>query len=202
MADPRDDIAREERILASERSFANAMRRDRTPGADAFEGVKRVARALYILAFFAVAAGAVVMGVAGLRFVSDADAGAKEVSLVHGVLTNAIKANDLTGSICVGDGPEGDALVMRKSMPSAGVAYETRIYLYQGFVVQEFGLAGYPYVPRDATRIAASSSFSVSMRDGVVRVTTDGEEVSVALRSAPAGPVRDAGTTAGIGGAS
>ena len=177
------DIKSERSILVAERSFAGSTQHARATGAGVAEGVGHLARSLYMMVFFMVAAGAVIMGIAGLRFVSDANAGATEVSVTCGVLSNSIKANDSHGSIYVGEGPEGDSLVMRRLVPTLGLSYETRIYLYQGFVVQEFGLEGRPYAPQDATKLVASKAFSVSIDGGAVHASTDDEDVTVALRS-------------------
>ena len=60
--------------------------------------------------------------------------------------------------------------------------YETRFYLYEGKIVQEYSLATNAYTPERATEVTESSSFDFSYSGGLLRVTTDQGTAEVALR--------------------
>ena len=101
--------------------------------------------------------------------------------MTTGPLVSAVRANDLANSLSVGEGPEGDALVLSQSDLEG--TYETRIYTYQGSIMQEYALASSPYDPSKATALAESSTFEFSYEDGLLSIRTDAGEVHVALRS-------------------
>ena len=77
---------------------------------------------------------------------------------------------------------DGPALVLREALPSG--VYETRLYRYDGVIMEEYTLADAPYEPGKATPIVRSSVFDFSYRDGLLTIVTDAGEASVALRSA------------------
>lgn len=79
---------------------------------------------------------------------------------------------------CVLDGP---ALVLRETLPSG--VYETRLYSYDGTIMEEYALAEAPYDPEKATAIVDSSVFGFVYENGLLTIVTDAGEVSVALRS-------------------
>lgn len=102
-----------------------------------------------------------------------------------GPIVSSIRANDATGGITSGEGPEGRSLVLVQR-DSEG-AYETRIYLYEGKIVQEFVLEGAPYTPDRATELVDSSTFDFTYEDGLLTVTTDAGIAKVALRNLQGG---------------
>ena len=93
-----------------------------------------------------------------------------------GVVSLASMAQDWDGSVL-----EGPALVLRETLP--GGVYETRLYRYDGVIMEEYALADAPYDPEKATAIVVSSVFDFTYRDGLLTLTTDAGTVSVALRS-------------------
>ena len=101
------------------------------------------------------------------------------------LLVNNVRANDALDAIEVGQGPEGDALVLVERLRSG--TYETRIYLYQGHVVEQYAVAAKPYEPEKATPIVPSETFSFSFEDGLLTITTDAGSAEVALRSVRGG---------------
>ena len=105
--------------------------------------------------------------------------------LALGPVVSTVRANDAAGSIARGRGPEGESLVIIEKLESG--TYETRIYLYQGNVVEEYAIAGTPYTPQKATVLGASSAFSFSYKDGLLSITTDSGTANVALRSVQGG---------------
>lgn len=79
---------------------------------------------------------------------------------------------------CLLDGP---ALVLRETLESG--VYETRLYRYDGTIMEEYALADAPYDPEKATPIVDSAVFDFTYQDGLLTIATDAGEVSVALRS-------------------
>lgn len=98
------------------------------------------------------------------------------------LISNIVRANDANDVIGVGEGPEGRSLVMIEHLTSGD--YETRLYLYQGNVVQEYSLASDPYDPARASVVTASSRFDFSYEKGLLTIYTDQGEAEVALRYA------------------
>lgn len=90
----------------------------------------------------------------------------------------------LAAEVCEVEGNklDGPALVLRETLPSG--VYETRLYRYDGVIMEEYTLADAPYEPGKATPIVRSSVFDFSYRDGLLTIVTDAGEASVALRSA------------------
>lgn len=102
-----------------------------------------------------------------------------------GPIISSVRANDASGAVATGKGPEGRALVLVQSDQMGD--YETRIYTYEGNIVQEYALAGAPYTPAKATILAASSTFDFSYADGLLTITTDAGTAKIALRNLQGG---------------
>lgn len=103
--------------------------------------------------------------------------------LEQSFLANTVHSNDMIGAVEVGEGPEGKALVLRETIDGSS-SYETRIYSSDGSIVQEYSLAGSPYVPEKAIKLIDSTRFDFSYENGLLTIYTDGGSVDVALRSA------------------
>lgn len=97
------------------------------------------------------------------------------------LIANSIRINDVVDAVGIGVGPEGESLVLTESIE--GQTYETRIYTYQGKIVQEYTLAQSAYTPDRAREIVNSSMFEFDYSDGLLTVRTDQGETSVAFRS-------------------
>ncbi len=103
-----------------------------------------------------------------------------------GPVISSVRANDAKGGVRrSSDAPEGEALVLTQSDDQG--TYETRIYLYQGKIMQEFSLENAPYTPSKATELAPSSTFEFSYDDDVLTIRTDAGEGKVALRNQQGG---------------
>ena len=102
-----------------------------------------------------------------------------------GPITSSVRANDVNGGIATGNGPEGRSLVLLQKDDQG--TYETRIYLYQGTVKQEYALAGSSYTPEKATTLARSNTFSFSYDNGMLTIVTDAGEAHIALRNMQGG---------------
>ena len=127
---------------------------------------------------------AILAGTGVYRALRAADGAASDERLSTSLIANAVRATDAAGSVSAAEGPEGPALVLAEHLDSGD--YQTRFYLYRGFVVQEYALADAPLAPDAATPVVESASFSFELDEGsgLLRVSTDAGEVLVALRSA------------------
>ena len=94
-------------------------------------------------------------------------------------------SSDNTRLVGVADGPEGLALVLTEHLGNGD--YETRLYAYQGAIVEEYTRAGTAFTPEKAREIVRSSTFDFTYTDGLLTVHTDQGSTSVALRSVRGG---------------
>lgn len=100
-------------------------------------------------------------------------------------VVTSIQASDAAGGIGTMEGPEGQVLVLRDASDGVGSAYETRIYLYDGELVEEYAASTAPLDPAGAMVLAQTTCFSFDFpADGLIRMTTDQGTRYVALRSA------------------
>lgn len=122
--------------------------------------------------------------VAGLRSYASEVASSddsKATRLSVGFLANTVRSFDSTGFVCTGEGPEGEALVLAEHTP-AGV-FETRIYAYQGNLLQEYALSEAAYSPESATVLFPTDEFSFNVSDDLLTIETQAGTANVALRS-------------------
>lgn len=106
--------------------------------------------------------------------------------MTHVPIMSSVRANDVQDGVRKSaDAPEGDALVLVTS--DAEGTYETRIYLYEGKIMQEYALAGSPYTPEKATALADSSTFSFEYDGGILTIHTDAGVSKIALRNRQGG---------------
>lgn len=105
----------------------------------------------------------------------------KATRLSVGFLANTVRSFDSTGFISTGAGPEGDALVLVEHTP-AGV-FETRIYAYEGNLLQEYALAESDYSPQSATVLFQTDEFDFSVDGNMLTIKTQAGTANVALRS-------------------
>lgn len=100
-----------------------------------------------------------------------------------------LRAADESGAVSVRKGPEGDALVLAE--PLSGSGYETRIYLYNGNLMEEYSEAGSALSPKKAQSIAKTARFSAKIAPAgqmgnLISVTTGEGTVKVYLHSGEA----------------
>ena len=136
--------------------------------------------------FFLALMGSLVTGARLYRFATQAQLASNNLHLQSGLLANVIHAGDVAGAIDEGTGPEGPALVLRRKLASG--TYETRIYCYEGHLMQELSAAGRPYDPLGATELLETNAFSFAQDGRLLTITTDAGSFSVALRSAEGSP--------------
>ena len=103
-----------------------------------------------------------------------------EVSYLYG----RVRAADSAGGVAIGQGPEGPSLVLTDP---AAPEYATRIYLYQGSLVEEYAEADSPLQPDQALAIAASDTFQPVLEGNLLTVETSRGRLQVALRALQGG---------------
>lgn len=101
-----------------------------------------------------------------------------------GSLVTRVRSGDAAGAVRLDNGPEGDMLVLTD--PDSG--YEFRIYLAQGWLVEQFCAADAATDPDAAQRLAQAQEFTAQWAGpSLLRLTVDGKTAEAALRSAEGG---------------
>ena len=121
------------------------------------------------------------MGTVAFRTINTTQTSTDDARLALNSLQNRVRSFDEAGAFATGTGPEGPSIVFTYKLETGN--YETRIYLYEGALVQELAFSDDPYLPMTATKIVQTQTFSFNYENGLLSVTTDQGEMSVALRS-------------------
>ena len=105
-------------------------------------------------------------------------------------LATRVRQADIDQSVTVGEFGGGDALCFTQSI--VGDDYVTRVYVYDGWLMELFCKADSNLEPEDGERIMTADSFSASEEDGLLRLAiapADGEtvELLLSLRSGEGG---------------
>ena len=137
---------------------------------------------MLLAVFFIVMMVGLVAGVSMYRAVSDNQIAANEGRIQAGLLVSTIHANDIASAVSTGEGPEGKALVLTKEAED-GSAYEVRLYLYEGNIMQEYSVAGAAYVPERAQALISLSTFDFELQNNLLVIRTDQGVTNIALRS-------------------
>lgn len=155
--------------------------RMRTAGESAEKGSLRIFRAVLFMLFIAILLVCMAFGVMVYSKIVDESAVTSDERLSLDLLLNDVRADDAIESVQTGDGPQGPALVLIEREASG--TYETRIYSFDGVIMQEYAIAGSPYSPSAAIPVVRSGSFDFSYESGLLTVFTEHGSSSVALRS-------------------
>lgn len=142
--------------------------------------LRRLFPVLLLVVFFAAMLTALITGVFVYRHVSDVQQANVERREGLDLIANIVRANDAADAVAAGEGPEGRSLVIVEKLDSG--IYETRLYLYEGKIVQEYSLQGASYTPERANTVTESDTFSFTYSDDVLSITTDQGTREVALR--------------------
>lgn len=169
----------------------NAIRQARFAGTEGgSSGIPRLlagSEHVFTVALFALLAVALLLailaGTGVYRALRAADEAASDNRLSSALIANAVHATDAAGSVSIGTGPQGASLVLTERLESG--TYETRFYLYNGSIMQEYALADEAYDPEGALMVVQSHTFDVAYdaRAGLLTITTDQGTTNVALRS-------------------
>lgn len=125
------------------------------------------------------------VGTSAYKSINAVRTASDETRLGLSLIGNSIRANDATDAVGVAEGPEGAALVLTERLESG--AYETRLYAYQGSIVEEYARADAAFMPEKAREIVKSERFDFTYENGLLTVYTDQGSTSVALRSVRGG---------------
>lgn len=136
---------------------------------------------LLMMVFLAILLLALFLGVSVYQHVATAQLASDQGRLGKQLLANNIRSKDGSGTVRIGNGPEGRSLVLVEELESG--TYETRIYLSNGQIVQEYAFAGAAYNPDKAIKLVDSSKFLISYDSGLVTIVTDQGASEIALRS-------------------
>ena len=136
---------------------------------------------ILLVFFFVLLLVALSSGVTVYRNVATTQSNSVDAKMGLSLISNLVRSTDATDAIAVAEGPEGKSLVLVERLDSG--TYETRLYLYNGAIVQEYALANAAYTPEKATELLKSSTFDFSYSDGVLSITTDQGTSHVSLRS-------------------
>lgn len=182
------------------RSRAGLLSRLAAAGKARIENGELSASNIFAILLFAVFALALFVALIGAssayQRIADDSQAANAKRLNTSLLSNIVHAADSADAVSAMEGPEGDVLVLAEHLDSG--TYETRLYLHEGWVVQEYALSDAPLSPKTATRLAESQTFSFTAEPRLVRIWCDEGETTVALRSHDA--VTDAALDASEGG--
>jgi hypothetical protein len=151
---------------------------------------------LLLALFFVVLLTCLAMGVRVYGVVETAQATSNDTHVQTGLMANIVHMNDNANALQRGEGPEGPALVLEETLDSGN--YETRIYAYDGWVMQEYAISGRPCNPQSAVPLFESKHFDFSVQGKLLSVMTDAGRLDVALRSEQGG-VPIAGGAAAVG---
>lgn len=115
---------------------------------------------------------------AGNRSQNDADRAALRY------LSTSVRSNDVAGGVTLQPGPEGQMLVLTDE----AIGSELKIYLHDGWLVEESTVPGISADPARAQRITQETVFTPELlQENLLRIETSHGALVVALRTAQGG---------------
>ena len=120
--------------------------------------VYSILQALLFVIIVGLLLAALAAGVMSYSRISTERVNDDQTRIAQSVVANSVRHADMVDAVRTGEGPEGPALVLVEAGESD--EYETRIYQYEGMLVEEYALASSPYAPRRATQLVENTSFS------------------------------------------
>lgn len=150
----------------------------------------RQPQALFSMALFGLMLGCVlaltVFGAQVYRALTDSQARNQAARASLSYLAARLHAADERGGVRVEHTARGDVLILAEEQDDTG--YETRIYLYEGMLMEEYCAVGSESDPEFAQQVARTDSFSAAMEGDLVSVTTGEGTVCVCLHSGEGEP--------------
>ena len=140
---------------------------------------------------------ALATGVGVYRHIHATSSATEKARLAGALVTNVVRSKDAEAAVSLGTAPGGgQSLVLTERLDSG--TFETRLYLYDGALVEEYVPAGTAYDPAHAEPLVAASAFAVELDEdaGALRVTCDTTTTFIALRSDGALSTADEGGAA------
>lgn len=145
----------------------------------------RLFAVVLMLVFFVALMAGLAAGVVMYKHIADVQQEVNASHLQSGLMANIVHVNDSVYSVNAAEGPQGKALVLIEEIN--GSSYETRVYQYNGHIVEEYAISGHDYAPTRATQLIESETFDFSFDGKMLSITTDEGTVNVALRSRQGG---------------
>ena len=153
---------------------------------------------LYIIGIFTLfLAGALLLVILGAQTYRHTAAGQEKNNQTRGLLSYfsaMIRANDAQGSVYLADleGPEGSQVLVAED----GSGYASRIYCYDGYLVEDYGEAAAGLMPEEAMKIGKTRTFNVTFFEetGSLLIETDEGRIRLRLRSDGGLAVRGGGS--------
>lgn len=140
---------------------------------------------------------ALAAGVGVYRHIHATGLATEKARLAGALVTNVVRSKDAEAAVSLGTAPGGgQSLVLTERLDSG--TFETRLYLYDGKLVEEYVPAGTAYDPAHAEPLVAASAFAVELDEdaGALRVTCGNTTTFIALRSDGALSTADEGGAA------
>lgn len=142
----------------------------------------------FSLALFALMLGCILwltaLGAGLYGRLTESRAANEQTRAALGSLVTRARAGDTAGAVRLDSGPEGDMLVLTD--PDTG--YEFRIYLAEGWLMEQFCAADAATDPAAAQPLAQVREFTAQwVSPSLLRLTVDGDTAEAALRSAEGG---------------
>ncbi len=132
---------------------------------------------LFMVGFFLL----VVFGARIYRDTVDSQTGNNDTRAVLAYLSAAVKSGDERGAVSIEPGDEGDILIILSDMEKP--EYATKVYLYEGFLMEENTRTDSELNPAFAQKLGRTSTFQIEKQDGRLSIQTDEGNVLVCLRS-------------------
>lgn len=196
-ASPREQARQERRLKAQQQ--AQAMR-DPTPEhsqRDELEGksshINNANRMLTLILFVVIVIcllASLALGVNIYRNMIEHKSELQQIRLETSLISNSLGQLDQAKAIGVREGPQGTMLVASEELGES--TFETRFYLYDGWLVEEYVADSIEPDPQSADKVARTSVFDVQLdaEGKLLAITTDAGTTHVAIRSSQGGERR------------
>lgn len=194
---PRKQARRERKLKAHQQ--AQALR-DPTPEhahRDVIEGksahINNANRALILVLFVVIIVcllASLALGVNVYRNMVSHKSELQQIRLETSLVANSLSQLDKAGAVSVRQEAQGTMIVA--SEKSGGSTFETRFYLYDGWLVEEYVLSSIEPNPQNADRLVKTSVFDAQLDDAsrLLTITTDAGTTHIAIRSDEGGERR------------
>lgn len=177
-------------------AFAGGGREAR-PGHGSGAGGAHVFTVLLFLLFCAALLTVLVVGTNVYRSLAAATDATDTARMQGTLIANAVRAHDAASAARVDVSPGGGPMLVLAEHLDSG-EYEMRLYLQDGWIVEEYAPAGTAAGSVSATQLVASDTFDVSWEgNALLAITTDAGVTYVAPRSDGARVINE---TAGVDG--
>lgn len=150
----------------------------------------RQPQAVFSLALFVLMLGCVLaltmFGARVYRALTDSQARNQTARASLTYVAARLHAADERNGVRIEHGAQGDVLILGEELDNTG--YETRIYLHEGMLLEDYCAVGSESDPDFAQRVAQTDSFTITVEGNLISVTTGEGTVCVCLHSGEGEP--------------